>query len=69
MKRHQYTHTLKQNRRKSAYQALRAAFFQLKPSAILNINQKVVLCHSSALPHRFKKAELSTTGRCTGRTN
>ena len=69
MKQHQYTHTLQQNRRKSAYQALHAAFFHLKPSAIRNVNQKVVLCHSGALPQRFEKAELSTTGGRAGRTN
>lgn len=54
---HPHTHC-----RKSAYQALHAAFSHLKPTVFHNISQKVVLCYSGALPCCFEKAELSITG-------
>lgn len=57
----QRTHPLKQHCRKSAYQALHAAFAHVEPTAIHGINQKVVLCYSSVFLNCLEKAELHTT--------
>ena len=60
MKRHQHTHTLERICRKSAYQALGAAFYRLTLTAIHNVRQKVVLCYSCALANCCERLAVNT---------